>query len=204
MMCDAVLGVGAETQDGFVECLLSVGSGLVGFLLDRGKSGGGVGDPVGMCLSQENSNHILGSLSGHDGIRATGWRPPRGLRGRWRRPGCEALDLAFPGVARSCLSAGWVVPTRDVGVIDQQEVPLLDRLGESAGEEDQDCLKEGGDYVTRSWRSWVGRLPGGRRPPSEAGSGEGPAGRPPSDRVRGYGIWTDPFHDSRSRQRNGR
>lgn len=88
MMCDAVLGVGAETQDGFVECLLSVGSGLVGFLLDRGKSGGGVGDPVGMCLSQENSNHILGSLSGHDGLRATGRRPPRGLPGRWRRPGC--------------------------------------------------------------------------------------------------------------------
>ena len=62
------------------------------------------------------------------------------------------------------LSAGWVVPGRGMGAVDEDEVSLLDRFGESAREEEQDCFEEDGDTSPGFWRSWAGRLPGGRRP----------------------------------------
>ena len=36
-----------------------------------------------------------------------------------------------------------------MGAVDEDEVSLLDRFGESAREEEQDCFEEDGDYVAR-------------------------------------------------------
>ena len=85
-----------------------------------------------------------------------------------------------------------------MGAVDEDEVSLLDRFGESAREEEQDCFEEDGDTSPGFWRSWAGRLPGGRRSPSGAGSGEGSAGRSTSGSVGGCGIWTGPSLGLRS------
>lgn len=85
-----------------------------------------------------------------------------------------------------------------MGAVDEDEVSLLDRFGESTREEEQDCFEEDSDTSPGFWRSWADRLPGGRRPPSGAGSGEGSAGRPPPGLAGGCGIWIDPSLDLRS------
>lgn len=90
----------------------------------------------------------------------------------------------------ACPLVGWF-PVGGMGAVDEDEVSLLDRFGESAREEEQDCFEGDGDTSPGFWRSWAGRLPGGRRPSSGAGSGEGSAGRPPPGPAGRYGIWTD-------------
>lgn len=95
-------------------------------------------------------------------------------------------------------------PVGGMGAVSEDEVSLLDRFGESTREEEQDCFEEDSDTSPGFWRSWADRLPGGRRPPSGAGSGEGSAGRPPPGPAGRYGMWIDSSLDLRSHRRYGR
>lgn len=147
---DAVFDVDTDSGDGGVEVFVVVGAGLMGKLFDRGDGGGGdvggVGDPGG-CGGVEEV------------LPATQLEGLRVVSGPWDRVGdgdevtavgggnldVEALELAFPGVVAAGLPAGWAVPGGNVGAVDEDEMALLDRLGESAWEEDQDRFEEGGD-----------------------------------------------------------
>ena len=48
----------------------------------------------------------------------------------------------------ACPLVGWFL-VGAWGAVDEDEVSLLDRFGESAREEEQDCFEEDGDYVAR-------------------------------------------------------
>lgn len=91
-----------------------------------------------------------------------------------------------------------------MGAVDEDEVPLLDRLGESAREEERGCFEEDGDTSPDPGDRGLGdsqevgdhHLGQVLAKDQQAGHHLVPQG--------GYGIWTDPSLDPRSHRRHGR
>lgn len=107
---------------------------------------GTVGDPAGIRLGEEVAP---AAFLDHSGVMA-GSRERAGHCHEvtpvgYRDLDASTSDLPFPGVVRSCPPAGWAAPGRDLGAIDQQEVLLVDGLGEASAGEHQHGLQDLGD-----------------------------------------------------------